>query len=481
MKYVQRRTVLEMLAASTMLGTARLQGASFDQTISPALPAMLRSRSSQQISGSHLSVGFETLDRKMFDPERTYNDLAQLGVKWARCQTGWARTEQQAGQFDFAWLDSVVDRLLSIDIQPWFNLGYGNPLCSPGADRYAVGWAPVFSSEAKTAWLRYVDRLSQHFSSRVRHWEIWNEPNNKTFWRPQAPSADDYVTMVARTAHTLRRNVPGAVIIGGAFAGIPMDYIEQCLAAGLADHIDKISFHPYRARPEENFADDYRALRGLVDKFRPGLSLWQGEDGALSTAIGTGALSNLQWTEEGQAKWLLRRILTDLGLGIELTSYFHTVDLQKYDWGGGPTGATNSKGLLRGGSYTRKPSFNAYQNLCALFDIDTVPTRALIRFDRPEQGLEIAAISSATFSRHSHPIYAFWFPSGLQQPWVFRNARVTVWSPKDLRLENPVLVNLLSGQVSAPAAVERNGGYTSFPDTSITDYPMLLTDAALLQ
>ena len=63
-------------------------------------PTKLKSRPSKSIASSPLSIGFETLDRKMFDPDRTYTHLAELGVKWARCQTGWARTEQRRGEYD---------------------------------------------------------------------------------------------------------------------------------------------------------------------------------------------------------------------------------------------------------------------------------------------------------------------------------------------------------------------------------------------
>ena len=45
-------------------------------------------RDSLSIQASPLSVGFETLDRKLFAPERTYPHLARLGVKWARVHTG---------------------------------------------------------------------------------------------------------------------------------------------------------------------------------------------------------------------------------------------------------------------------------------------------------------------------------------------------------------------------------------------------------
>lgn len=86
----------------------------------------VRPRPSKSIAASPLGVGFETLDRQMFAPEPTYPFLAQLGAKWARVQTGWCRCEPAKGKYDFAWLDAIVDRLLAIGIQPWFNLGYGN-------------------------------------------------------------------------------------------------------------------------------------------------------------------------------------------------------------------------------------------------------------------------------------------------------------------------------------------------------------------
>jgi len=146
-------------------------------------------RPSIDVAASPLSVGFETLDREMFDPGRTYGPLSLLGVKWARAQTGWARTERAKGEYDFAWLDSVVDSLLKIGIKPWFNLGYGNRLYTPDAPGVsAVGWAPLNSDEAKQGWVAYTRAIAEHFADRVKHWEIWNEPNIGNFWKRKKPS-----------------------------------------------------------------------------------------------------------------------------------------------------------------------------------------------------------------------------------------------------------------------------------------------------
>jgi hypothetical protein len=200
---------------------------------SASVPARMKPRTSKSIAASPISIGFETLDRKMFDPERTYPHLAKLGVKWARCQTGWARTEKTKGQYDFEWLDQVVDSLLNIGIQPWFNLGYGNTLYTPGPkDSSAVGWVPMNSDEAKAAWLKYVDALAAKFATRVKHWEIWNEPNGQGFWQPEKPDPVKYVEFARMTAPAIRKRIPGVTLIGGAYAGIPLDYIEGTMAGG---------------------------------------------------------------------------------------------------------------------------------------------------------------------------------------------------------------------------------------------------------
>ncbi len=48
--------------------------------------------------------------------------LAPLGAKHARLQSGWGKTEQQPGVYDFAWLDEVVDGMLAVGVTPWLQL-----------------------------------------------------------------------------------------------------------------------------------------------------------------------------------------------------------------------------------------------------------------------------------------------------------------------------------------------------------------------
>ena len=444
-------------------------------------PLKLKVRTSKQIQASGISIGFETLDRKMFDPERTYEWIGQTGVKWARCQTGWARTEQRKGEFDFTWLDRVVDQLLDRGIQPWFNLGYGNKLYTPKAPHEtAVGWAPVFDPEAMTAWKLYVGKLAEHFQGRVKHYEIWNEPNIPQFWQPSKPSAKDYVELVRSTAPVLREKAPGVTLIGGVLAGLGenITFAEQCAEAGLLQHLDKFSYHPYRSRLEAGYADDIRALRGLLRRYKD-LPLWQGENGAPSEPKGFGALAELEWNEQAQASWLLRRLITDLSLNVELTSYFLIVDLANYVAAGGVDGRTNFKGVLRATDYKPKPSFYALQNLCTLFDSETKPSDHLLRCTRVTGGDEMV-VQRHTFARRGTPIFAYWFASNLPDTFTPGKVDLFAWSGAAAELKNPILIDLRDGSISAVPNPERRPGAVIVKGVPLLDSPMLLTDASIL-
>jgi hypothetical protein len=452
-----------------------------------ALPeeGTLRTCNSQQIAASPLSVGMETLDRKMFEPEKTYGMVAQLGVKWARLQTGWARTERARGQYDFAWLDQVVDALLNLGIQPWFNLGYGNRLYTPEAPHEtAVGYVPLGTPEARAAWVEYVGRLAEHFRGRVRHWEIWNEANYDGFWRPNTADAKGYAELVALTAPVIRRRIPDAVIIGFALSGFgtAFDFVKTALESGIAQHIDRFSYHPYELIPEANYVDEVRCLRRLLAKYKPGIGLWQGENGAPSVIGGAGHVFEVDGTETGQAKWLLRRIVTDLSVDVELTSYFHLCDLAKYVWANGASGETQKMGLLRT-DYTPKASFFAYRNLCTLLDGQSQRADQLAIFRKSRAAgasgdpAMLEGIWRTAFLRGKYALYSYWWPGDLSHPAEHAAVSVALWPEGELAA--PVLVDPLSGKVHTLAA-SRAGGFVHVENLPLREYPLIITDRAAL-
>ena len=99
----------------------------------PALEFLMKlpQKTSREIKNSLMGLGFETLDRQTFNPKDFYDLVGETGIKHVRCQTGWIRCERVRGQYDFSWLDDIVDSLAQRGIRTWFSLSYGNPLYTP--------------------------------------------------------------------------------------------------------------------------------------------------------------------------------------------------------------------------------------------------------------------------------------------------------------------------------------------------------------
>ena len=179
------------------------------QTTGPELELIgtLPTRTTHELGASDWSVGCETLDRDYADFDSYKPYLSELGVTSARIQSGWARCEKQKGRYDFAWIDHIVDGMLEEGVQPWINLGYGNPLY--GAEK-GLG-SKIFTDEpTMKAWLKFVETIVARYRDKVHEWEIWNEPNlgeNRTNY-------DAYASLLSHTVETIRRVQPDAVIIG---------------------------------------------------------------------------------------------------------------------------------------------------------------------------------------------------------------------------------------------------------------------------
>ncbi|NLX95673.1 MAG: beta-glucosidase [Rhodopirellula sp.] len=481
MNGIRRRTFLQgslALAAGAVSRSVRAGDSAFMEVIGKVRP-----RASAAIAASPLGVGFECLDRQMFDPEPCYPFMAQLGAKWARVQTGWARCERAQGQYDFAWLDAIVDRLRSIGIQPWFNLGYGNRLYTPEADNdFAVGWVPLWSDEAHAAWLRFVRALAEHFRGRVKHWEIWNEPNHKNFWKPRPANPAEYVEFVAMTAPVIRQAVPGALILGPTVWG--MEYFAECFDRGLGKLIDKVSYHWYRPSPEDRYEASMAAVRDVLARHQLDLPLWQGESGCPSQVGGVGGLSQYNWTEALQARWVARRTLFDLRLRIEMTSYFQMVDMLYPNADGTPGGQDrlNPKGLLRRSDYTPKPAYFVYQCLCALFDAETQwADRPLEVSSADGQPLDPSALLKVAFVRRDRPLYVYWLPADLRKELHLRTADLAIPEAAGAAMDVPVMIDPLTACVHRLPQSVRSRERWRIPGVPLSDCPLIVADRSVAE
>ena len=169
---------------------------------------MVKAVNSARVGESVLGLGFEKLDRGVFDPEKAYDKVAELGIKWIRIQSGWARTEQKKGVYDFAWFDSIVENLLRRGLRPWVCLCYGNGVYDEAAAKVfgAVGCPPIHTEEQKKAWHDYVVALVTRYKGKIGWYEVWNEPDGKWCWK-HGVNGTEYGEFVNATAKAVREAV----------------------------------------------------------------------------------------------------------------------------------------------------------------------------------------------------------------------------------------------------------------------------------
>lgn len=466
----------------------------------------IKVKSAAEVTNTRLGIGFEKLDRAVFDPEKAYDKIASIGVKWARIQSGWARSEKERGVYDFSWLDDIVDNLLRRGMTPYMVLCYGNSLYSSFAEKYfgAVGCPPISTREEMDAWLRYVEATVAHFKGRITYYEIWNEPDCGYSWKhPHAkdeietgPNATEYGKFAIETADVIRRVDPQAKSIGMVVSSFKkLAYINEALATGLADHIDAVSYHAYTS--DDTDRPIYIGhLRRLIDSYRPGIELIQTETGGQSRSDGAGAMYGFAWNPEKQMKHQLRNLLHDLALGVSFTSFFTSVDMIEalkglvsdkksyldYGYFGALSADFDENGFSTG-NYTPKPAYYSLQNLASVFSEDYSVDHKTV-YVRKE--LKSRRTNGTDCTDKTVCVYAFEKPNGSKAiaywnavPLLTSSYTGTIsFEAYGDAFESVHIVDLSTGGIYdlPESMIERQEcGRITFVNIPLTDTPLLLT------
>lgn len=444
----------------------------------------LKSKTALEVQQSRLGVGFEKLDRDAFDPEKAYDKIGALGVKWVRIQSGWAKTETQKGVYDFEWLDKVVDNLLVRGMRPWICLCYGNGLYSEEAKKLfgGAGVAPT-EGEHLEAWKRYVYETVNHFKDRVHEWEIWNEPDGRWCWK-SGPDGTEYGRFAVDTAKMIKKADEEAYVIGGSVCQKTISFLNSAFLEGMGEWIDGLTFHEY-TRDEIGAVETIKVYKAIADIYNDKIEIIQGESGSQSKRNGQGAIKTGSWTERKQAKQLLRHSMIDLLGDVKFTSYFSAMDMHEgFDFKPGEKiktfgyfgllGAEFDENGFATGEYTEKMSYYAMQNLASVFSenikhvnlpIMVKPQHSLLTFsDEPSHD----RIIQGGFKIGDNNIYVFWKPSNLMTTEYEGTFSISTVLMNDVHL-----VDLMDGSVyKLPDTMRVEGDYPfQSGDSTVWDVP----------
>ena len=191
------------------------------------------------------------------------------------------------------------------------------------------GWQPQvsrFQTQDEIDWyLEYVRFIVNHFKGRIEHYEMWNEPNNKT--PLQWIQAADYINLVKQTIPVIHQEDPEAkIVIGGIVLQQPedRDYLFTLLESELMPLVDVVSWHAMFGVSPKNNAEYYYGYPALIQSIKDAAAshgfkgefwgdelLWRSPD-CYWCYPGDPLDSNIV-----AAKYHLRGILIHLGLGLK--------------------------------------------------------------------------------------------------------------------------------------------------------------------
>ena len=389
-----------------------------------------------------------------------------MGVGYARIQSGWAKTEHVKGQYDFLWLDSIVDGLLSEGLKPWMCLCYGNPLYASDIDLNAK----IFTDKATmNAWTKYVRAVVRRYKGKVTMYEVWNEPDGgKGINAPE-----NYGDLFVETGKAIRQE-DGNVLIAGfglctparmAFLRKAMDRIQE--RNGL-QYMDKVTYHAYWANPDD-VSPYIIEMRNVIKSYSSRIELLQGESGCPSHLEYGHALKNREWTEYQQVKWDLRRMVNDFKLGIP-SSIFTFADLN-YGW------MQQSFGMIRmnlkNEPIYKRPSYHGVQHMASVLSSDITPNCEIKAESQCGK-----TISSIGLQKGKKTIgYMLWFSDEIPQASLERqNVSVIIHG---INIHDIVYVDLVTGNVhdmSSLVVGQYPGEKMKLTNVPLWDAPVLIIE-----
>ena len=441
-------------------------------TLDPGMKEVghLAVRDAKEIKSSKWSIGCETMDRDYADWDAFKEWLGPLGAKHGRLFSGWAKTEQEKGKYDFTWLDPQVREMAAMGVKPWICLSYGNPVW--GSDfRLGMRVKQVTDKpESFDAWIRYCVACVERYKDVVDEWEIWNEPFG------QGP---EYAEMFYRTGKAIRAVQPNAKIFCTAVR-YPKDYtcvLERLKKENALDLGSYFIYHPYTPNPDTSYKTLAEPLRKLVKSYSGSFEIMQGEVGCPSQLEYAHAIHSREWTEYSQAKWDLRRTIGDAVRAIPC-SVFTMIDL-KY------TFMLQSFGLIRSNLLKefvyRRPSFYAMQNVFGLLDDEVLPAGVVTnagfeltsRFD--PRDTTARTLTCAKFMRDNRAIRFYWYSDSPPADMLGFD-RVTIKVPEHIK--RPTWIDMITGRAfEIPAEKVKYGkNWTVFTDLPMWDSPILIAD-----
>jgi hypothetical protein len=159
----------------------------------------------------------------------------ELGAPWVRIDVNWLEVERAEGTFAWAEMDRMVDTARAHGALVFATLAYTPGWATDGGERLGVPYTVDH-------YRRFVAATVERYRDRVKHWGLWNEPEQGgRFW---SGTPEQFVDFILRPGFEAVRATDPEGLVLGPDSGSP-EWLDRILLAGGGAYIDVFTLHVY--------------------------------------------------------------------------------------------------------------------------------------------------------------------------------------------------------------------------------------------
>lgn len=249
-----RSWLLKTLTLMACLAAA-CAGASLQATVRPAAPARVASVAvvnTAAIVPTNVTVGLADPMLGFLsdaDLNRQLDLMVSIGVTSLRIDVPWVAVQPtRFGGYDWSKADRVINAAAARGI------GVLGILGQPPAWAVASGTPELSGRPASaTAFAQYARAVATRYRGKISAYEIWNEPNMLSFYKPH-PDPVGYTALLRAAYPAIKAADRNAIVVGGVLAAAvdtaysvdPVTFVQRMYTAGAKPYFDALSYHPYQ-------------------------------------------------------------------------------------------------------------------------------------------------------------------------------------------------------------------------------------------
>ncbi len=254
--------------------------------------------------------------------------VRDLGFRVVRKGIYWNAVEKEKGVYDFTSYDRLLADADELGLRVIGCLFGGNKLYEDD------GRGGVKTEAGRAGFAAFAAAAAARYQGRGVLWEIWNEPNVRTFWRKDGMHnsdefAGEYTDLVRAAVPAMLEADPGCFVMAGSVSNYwkpSYEWTEFCLKRGILESgIRGWSVHPYGVKTPEEFAVGHQITRDLLTKYgaAPDFPIVNTERGFAVKERDEGwSGGSKERALEFQAWQFVRQYMIDMMFGVRLTTWY---------------------------------------------------------------------------------------------------------------------------------------------------------------